>query len=73
MSAYRLYLASGLTSRFEPPYEFEAVDDKDAVAKGELARSKRTAELWHRGRLVKQWTAPSPITASVSQPKAPTT
>ena len=57
MVSYRLYMASGLTHRFEPAQPLDAEDDMKAIAAAELARASRTAELWQGSRMVKHWMA----------------
>lgn len=58
MTSYRLYLVSGLTRRFEPAKEFDARNDRAAVAIAEDMRSARPAELWNGNRIVRDWKAP---------------
>ena len=56
MSSYRLYRLSHLTRRFEPAEEFDAKDDRAAIAVAEAVRAQRAAELWNGSRLIKEWT-----------------
>jgi len=56
MSSYRLYGLSQLTRRFEPAEEFDAEDDRQAIALAEDVREHRSAELWNGSRLIKEWT-----------------
>ena len=53
--SYRLYLVSDLTRRFEPAQEFDARDDRAALAMADELRSHRAAELWSGNRLVREW------------------
>jgi hypothetical protein len=55
MASYRLYRVSDLTRRFEPAEEFDAEDDRAAIANAEKARAGRSAELWNGNRMVKEW------------------
>jgi hypothetical protein len=57
MPAYRLYLESNLTQRFEPAIELDMPDDKCALAWADEFRMKRSAELWCGSRLVHEWDA----------------
>jgi len=50
-----MYLASELTRRFEPAQEFDARDDRAALAIADEMRSHRAAELWSGNRLVREW------------------
>ena len=53
--SYRLYLVSDLTQRFEPAQEFDARNDRAALAMADELRSDRAAELWSGNRLVREW------------------
>ena len=57
MTSYRLYLVSGLTPRFEPAQEFDAPNDRKAIAIAERKRLARAAELWNGNRIVQEWKA----------------
>ena len=57
MASYRLYLASDLPQRFASSLELDAKNDQAAIALANGFRGARTAELWHRDRLVKEWKA----------------
>jgi hypothetical protein len=59
MTSYRLYLVSGLTRRFEPAQDFEAPNDRRAIAIAEKLRADREAELWNGNQMVKDWKAGS--------------
>ena len=55
MTSYRLYRVSNLTRRFEPAEEFDAKDDRAAIAFADEVRSHRPAELWNGNRMIKGW------------------
>lgn len=50
-----MYLVSDLTRRFEPAQEFDARNDRAALAMADEIRSQRAAELWSGNRLVREW------------------
>lgn len=50
-----MYLVSELTRRFEPAQEFDARDDRAALAIADEMRLRRAAELWSGNRLVREW------------------
>jgi hypothetical protein len=55
MASYRLYRVSNLTRRFAPAEEFDANDDRTAIAIAERIRTHRQAELWSGSRVVQEW------------------